>query len=132
MHFIHNKVGKIKNGAKILTLYGELGSGKTTLVQGLAKGLGIPHRIVSPTFIIVRRYKLNLKNYHWFYHIDLYRISSGVEIADLGLTEIFNQLGNIVTIEWAEKLGSFTSPKRIDIKFIQINEAERKIAIQGS
>jgi len=71
----------LKNG-DVIYLCGILGSGKTTFVQGLAQGLGINGRIISPTFVIVRNYKVkkNKVNIISFYHIDLYRIGSGKDI----------------------------------------------------
>lgn len=101
----------------IVCLYGDLGSGKTTFVQGLAEGLGIKNKIISPTFIIVRKYD-------YFYHVDLYRIESP---ENLGLIEILNDKSSIVAIEWAEKLGSLTPDKRIDIKFSHADGNTRKI-----
>ena len=101
-------------GGFFIALFGDLGSGKTTFVQGLAKGLGIKRRIISPSFILVRRYKLpNLK---FFYHVDLYRMESANDIKSLGLEEILNNSQNIVAIEWAEKLNDLPE-KRIDMYF---------------
>lgn len=108
----------------IVCLYGDLGSGKTTFVQGLAKGLGIKNRIISPTFVIVRSYKLKVIS---FYHIDLYRTQSERDIEGLGIEEIINNENNIVVIEWAEKLGNYLPKKRIDIHFFYENENRRKI-----
>lgn len=99
----------------VVCLYGDLGSGKTTFTQGLAQGLGIKNKIISPTFIIVR-------NYDYFYHIDLYRIES---IDNLGLEEIINDKVNIVAIEWAEKLQKLIPKKRIDIKFSNVKNGRR-------
>lgn len=79
----------------ILALIGELGAGKTTFVQGFAKGLGVKDKIISPTFIIIRQYPTN------FYHIDLYRVNS---FQELGLKEILENPDNIILIEWAEKI----------------------------
>lgn len=87
---------KVKNGG-VICLYGPLGAGKTTLVQGLARGLGIKRRITSPTFIIVRKYGR-------FWHVDLYRLNSPEEIEALGLREILADKENIVAIEWPEKI----------------------------
>ena len=115
---------KVLEKGDVLYLYGDLGSGKTTFVQGLAEGLGVKQRIISPTFIIVRSYKLEVIS---FYHIDLYRINNEKDIKGLGLEEIINDFSNIVAIEWAEKLKSLTPSKRIDIKFSYRKEA-RKIA----
>lgn len=113
-------------GGETLALYGELGSGKTTFVQGLAKGLGIKRRIISPTFIIVRTYKISIK---YFYHIDLYRIENVREVRSLGLEEIMNDQNSIVAIEWAEKMGDLLPKERIDIHFKYVDESKRKIAI---
>jgi tRNA threonylcarbamoyladenosine biosynthesis protein TsaE len=103
-------------GATIVCLYGELGSGKTTFSQGFAKGLGINHRLLSPTFIIVRRYEVP-QTIRWFYHVDLYRIKGDIDIEGVGLPEIFTDPSAIVLIEWADRLGKFLPKKRIDIRF---------------
>lgn len=107
-----------------VALYGDLGSGKTTFVQGLAKGLGIKQRIISPTFVIVRSYKLEVMS---FYHIDLYRTENEKDIDGLGLEEILSNPQNITVIEWAEKLKNYLPKKRIDAYFFYENENERKI-----
>ncbi|MBI2028289.1 MAG: tRNA (adenosine(37)-N6)-threonylcarbamoyltransferase complex ATPase subunit type 1 TsaE [Candidatus Levybacteria bacterium] len=122
------KAPRRRLGALILALYGELGSGKTTFVQGMAKGLGIERRIISPTFVIIRSYKVDIKH---FYHIDLYRIDGKESIKDLGIEEIINNPENIVAIEWAEKMISFLPKSRIDIKFFYENISKRKIEISS-
>ena len=91
---------KVLEKGDVLYLYGDLGSGKTTFVQGLAEGLGVKQRIISPTFIIVRSYKLEVIS---FYHIDLYRINNEKDVRGLGLEEIIDNPENIVVIEWADK-----------------------------
>lgn len=116
---------ELTNGA-ILCLYGELGGGKTTFVQGLAKGLGVEQRIISPTFIIVRNYGKN------FYHIDLYRTENIRDIKGLGLEEIFNDPSNIIVIEWAERMGELLPRDRVDIKFEYMSEEKRRITILES
>lgn len=108
----------------VVALYGNLGSGKTTFVQGLAKGLGIKNRIISPTFVIVRSCKLGVMV---FYHIDLYRMESARDIEGLEIEEIINDKNNIVVIEWAEKLKNYSSKKRIDINFSYKDENKRNI-----
>lgn len=118
----------------VLCLYGDLGSGKTTFTQGLAKALGIERNITSPTFIIMRTYelrnneqkKLNKK----LYHIDLYRLESEAEMEDIGLQDILEDPENIVVIEWAEKLGSLLPEKRTDIHFEYVDEDQRHISIE--
>ncbi|HIK46345.1 MAG TPA: tRNA (adenosine(37)-N6)-threonylcarbamoyltransferase complex ATPase subunit type 1 TsaE [Leptolyngbyaceae cyanobacterium M65_K2018_010] len=89
----------------VLLLSGDLGSGKTTLVQGLGAGLGIPEPITSPTFTLVNEY---LDGRLPLYHIDLYRLT-GPEVASLDLDEYWDaqaKAPGIVAIEWAERLVS--------------------------
>lgn len=120
-------LAKSKN-IRFLALFGNLGSGKTTFAQGFAKGLGIGERIISPSFIIVRKYELENRN---FYHIDLYRIENQNDIRGLGLEEIFNDPQNIVVIEWAEKMKDLLPKKRIEIYFDYLKENQRKITFKN-
>lgn len=119
-----------RTGAIVIALYGDLGSGKTTFVQGIARGLGITHRIISPTFIIVRTYEIRGKGkaerVKSFYHFDLYRLESERDIEGLGLQEILNDPDAIVAIEWAERL-PFLPDNRTDIRFVDLSDTERKI-----
>lgn len=123
---------ELKTG-DVVALYGDLGGGKTTFAQGLAKGLGINKRIISPTFIIVRKYRIKNRESRIkdFYHIDLYRIPENTGIDNLGLDEILNDPNSIVAIEWAEKLGKGLPKKRWDIKFEYLGEDKRKITINN-
>ena len=111
----------------IILLFGNLGSGKTTFVQGMAKGLGIKKRIISPTFIIVRRYELSRNA---FYHIDLYRVESEDDIKGLGLPEILQEKNAIVAIEWPEKLGKFMPKNYWSLHFDNLGEDKRSITIE--
>lgn len=129
-------------GGEVLCLYGDLGSGKTTFVQGLAKGLGVTGKIISPTFIIMRQYvipdliqnpeldaRLHGHDNGLFYHIDLYRIGSEREIEELGLLELLNDPETIVVIEWPEKMENLLPKKRIDIFFEYVKDDKREIKI---
>jgi tRNA threonylcarbamoyladenosine biosynthesis protein TsaE len=120
---------KILKKGDIVCLCGDLGSGKTTFTQGLAAGLGIKNRIISPTFVIVRSCELGVMN---FYHIDLYRIESEEDIESLGVEEIINSKQGIAVIEWAEKLGNYLPKKRIDIKFSYEKDDSRRISFRSS
>lgn len=130
----------------VIALYGDLGSGKTTFTQGLAMGLGIKKKIISPTFIIMRSYNLPViarpfgselmveERYYEaipknFFHIDLYRIKNEKDIEELGITEILNDPGNIVVIEWPEKIKNFLPAIRTEIFFEYLDENKRKIQI---
>lgn len=113
---------KVLEKGDTVALYGDLGSGKTTFVQGLAEGLGVKEKIISPTFIIIRSYPS--KN---FYHIDLYRIEKNQKIESLGLAEILDNPLNIVAIEWAERIENLLPKKIIKIKFSHEDNNVRKI-----
>lgn len=107
----------------ILALQGDLGSGKTTFLQGFAKGLGIKEKITSPTFVIVKRFKN-------FYHFDCYRINKPEEILKLGFKEIITNPKNIVAIEWSEKIQKILPKKAIKLKLEFIDQNTRKIVIK--
>lgn len=124
------EIGKDLKDGGVLALFGNLGSGKTTFVQGLAKSLGIKERIISPTFIIIRKYKVSNTKYQVsnFYHVDLYRVQNDRQIEE-ELKEIFSSKNGIVAIEWTEKLEKLPK-RRIEIYFEHISENERKITIK--
>jgi tRNA threonylcarbamoyladenosine biosynthesis protein TsaE len=114
----------------VVCLYGDLGSGKTTFVQGFARGLGILRRLPSPTFIIVRRYEIpNTSGF--LYHLDLYRIHTEKELEDLGFSEMIEEANSYMIIEWAEKLGGLLPQSRTDVKFAVQPDGNHQISIQS-
>ncbi|MFH0864166.1 MAG: tRNA (adenosine(37)-N6)-threonylcarbamoyltransferase complex ATPase subunit type 1 TsaE [Candidatus Gottesmanbacteria bacterium] len=123
--------GKLRSRrhARVVCLYGELGSGKTTFTQGVAAGLGIKQRITSPTFVYIRNYTLYPSPYT-LYHIDLYRIESLNDAKALGIEEILQNKNNIVLIEWPEKIKDILPNKRTEIYFEYLSENERKLTIK--
>ncbi len=107
---------------------GNLGSGKTTFIQGLALGLNIKEKISSPTFVIFKKYKvLNHKKINWLYHFDLYRIKNIEEIIDLDFEEIISDRNSVVAIEWAEKIHKLLPKNTLKIKITHVNKNSRKI-----
>ena len=126
---IAQKLAKKLNGSDVIALFGDLGSGKTVFVQGLARGLGIKKRITSPTFVFMRAYEIKHKGEELtFYHLDLYRAQNIDDLKSLGLSEIFNK-DSIVVLEWADKIKNKLPAKRIDVEITSINAKERKIKI---
>ena len=115
--------------AKILSLVGDLGGGKTTFLQGFAKGLGIKEKILSPTFIIMRKFSIFNFQFSNFYHIDCYRIKKPKELLDLGFKKIISDPKNIVAIEWADRVRKIIPKHTIWIKFEFINKETRRIVI---
>jgi len=113
--------------ARVICLYGDLGSGKTTFTRGFAKGLGIPTRLPSPTFLIVRRYS---SARGIFFHIDLYRMKSKHDLEGLGIAELFRDPTTIIVIEWAGKLGKLLPAERIDVRFSVLENGIHRVSIQ--
>ena len=123
-------IGKLIGGHlmpnDVLALFGELGAGKTVLVQGLAQGLGISDTPVSPSFVIVNEYRGKIP----LFHIDLYRLSEGVEIEELGFEEYFSKDG-VAVIEWAERGRELLPENSVNIEIEVLDEGRRKIKISG-
>jgi len=121
--------GRAAQSGLVVGLSGELGAGKTELVKGLARGLGIPARVHSPTFTLVNEYdggRLRL------FHLDLYRLETRGQILSAGLEE-FLQPDGVTVIEWVEKLskvegrGSSAGGKWLRANIEIVGETERKI-----
>jgi tRNA threonylcarbamoyladenosine biosynthesis protein TsaE len=111
----------------LLCLRGELGAGKTTLVQGLAEGLGIPDLVTSPSFTLIHEHPGPLP----LLHIDLYRLG-GSDISDLGLEEIIDG-DAVVAVEWAERLppGLARDALEIEIAFHDSDDDTRRIHLRA-
>lgn len=115
--------------AFVIGLKGDLGGGKTTFVQGLAKALGIKEKITSPTFVLLKRFKINKNNFENFYHIDCYRAEGPEDLKELGLKKIISSPKNIVAIEWAERIKTMLPKRFLMIEFQFIDKKKRKITI---
>jgi tRNA threonylcarbamoyladenosine biosynthesis protein TsaE len=122
--------GRAAKHGFVFALSGELGAGKTQLVKGLARGLGITARVHSPTFTLVNEYdggRLKL------FHLDLYRLESRAQIMSAGLEE-FLQPDGVAVVEWAERITNdelrMTNLKKVKIEIV--GEMERKIIYDDS
>mgnify|MGYP001574193795 CR=1 FL=1 len=118
------------NKARLIALIGDLGSGKTTFTQGFAEGLGIKDKIISPTFILIRQHPIpNSKK--TLFHIDLYRLEKDFNLNELGLSEIFDKKGNLVLIEWADKISNLAPKETIRVNIKKISQNTREISIKN-
>ena len=124
VRLIKDFIGAKRKNALVFGLSGELGAGKTTFIQGLAKALGVKERILSPTFVI-------MKHFNNFYHIDCYRINKPAELKELDLEEILKNPKNIIVIEWAEKVKSILPMETIWLEFEHLGKDKRKIKIKS-
>lgn len=112
----------------VLALTGDLGSGKTSFVQGLATGLEVPddYYITSPSYTLINEYPGRFT----LFHVDLYRISNPIDIEDIGFYEILDENG-IVAIEWADRIEQSFLPDPISIQFEITDDETRKIRISA-
>jgi len=113
---------ELRPGA-VLALHGDLGSGKTCFVQGLAEALGVKEIVNSPTFAIINEYRGSIK----LYHVDLYRVKSAAEAEALGMDE-FLGVDGITAIEWPEIISRLLPEDTIHVYFEFVDEIRRRIS----
>src|SRR5579863_2664656 len=115
--------------ARMVILRGDLGTGKTTLVKGIAEGLEAASNedVTSPTFTLIHEYRgpdVNL------FHVDLYRIDTPRELDTLGLDELLAEDGNLVLLEWGEKFPRFEKERDVEISIERRGDQERKFVVK--
>lgn len=121
-----------KNGkALVVGLSGDLGAGKTTFVQSIAKHLNIKNKITSPTFVIIKKYKIkNLKGYEFLFHLDAYRLKNEKELYYLGWEDIIKNKEHLVFIEWPENVPKAIPPRTRCIHISHAENEHRKIKLK--
>ena len=128
------KVIKTKKGV-VIALEGELGAGKTTFIQGFTKALGIKEKIKSPTFVLMKKYKIETRDKRrgikFLYHLDCYRVRDHKDLKISEFKDIIHGPHDIVLIEWAERVREILPKKHITVHIDHINVSERKIIITG-
>lgn len=128
---------KRANQATLVALQGDLGAGKTTFTQAVARALGITDRVTSPTFVIMKTHQISCqgtalpsgKAVPWgqLVHIDCYRLESQKDLLQLGWNEIVADSQNLILVEWPERVGALISSPTLKIKFEVTGENSRKI-----
>ncbi|HEY4518213.1 MAG TPA: tRNA (adenosine(37)-N6)-threonylcarbamoyltransferase complex ATPase subunit type 1 TsaE [Candidatus Paceibacterota bacterium] len=122
------------SSASVVGLSGELGSGKTSFTQGVAKALGVEEHVTSPTFILERIYKIdptrlqiaNCKFNH-LVHIDAYRLDHAHELKQIGFDELAADPSNLILIEWPERVAEGLPKDIVTLKFEFIDDQTRRI-----
>jgi tRNA threonylcarbamoyladenosine biosynthesis protein TsaE len=122
---VGEQLGRRLQAGAVVALVGELGAGKTCFVRGLARGLGAPAAVSSPTFVLVNEYtggRLPL------FHLDAYRTTSLTELLDLGFDEYVSGPG-VTAIEWADRVRPLLPPGTILVELTGLGDEPRTIRI---
>jgi len=122
---------QIGEHATLVTLSGELGAGKTTFTQGVAKAVGVAEVVTSPTFVIEKIYALEGQRWERLVHIDAYRLNDPHELEVLGWSELLSDKGNLILLEWPERVTPIIPNTAIQIR-IDIDGDGRIITQYGS
>lgn len=126
-----DKIDPNNSDATVLALYGDLGSGKTTFTQFIAKELGITDYVTSPTFVIEKKYLCaEEKKFKKLIHLDCYRLNSPEEILHLDWEEIIHDPDNLIVIEWPERIAGILPENCIRVEFEFVSESERRIEVK--
>lgn len=121
------RLGQLLQGGEVICLTGELGTGKTCLVQGIGQGMGVVERITSPTFTLVNEYR---GRQLMLYHIDLYRIVNVRATLTFGLDEYLYGDG-VCAIEWAERVREIWPDEYLYVNLRHIDETKRGLTLRG-
>lgn len=116
--------------ATIVALSGDLGAGKTTLTKAIAKLLGIARPVISPTFVLLKSYKLAKKEWKLLHHIDAYRFEEPEQVHKIGWETLIADPANVIFLEWPEQLGKLLPKKHIALSLKHTKSGKREISIK--
>ena len=122
-------LGQVAAPGDVIALVGDLGAGKTTLVQGLARGLGVTSAWVSsPTFTIINEHPGRLA----LVHVDLYRLESARELGEIGIGEVLGRDDAVVAVEWWTRLAEcgVRAPDHLEVVLEELAEGGRKLTLR--
>ena len=120
------ELGKKLRPGDIVAMYGDLGSGKTRLVAGIARGMGIGARVSSPTFTVVNEYEGAVP----LFHFDMYRLGSAEELFEIGWEDYLGR-GGVCCVEWSENVEEAFPEDTIRVVFRKTSDNDREITVTG-
>ncbi len=118
------RLGAMVQPGDIVAMFGDLGSGKTAFVRGMAQGMGLDARVFSPTFTIVNEYDGPVP----LFHFDMYRLSGSDELFEIGWEDYVNR-GGVCAVEWSENVADAFPPETITVRFTKTGDNSRRIEI---
>lgn len=125
MEEIGIELASILRDGMVVSLVGPLGSGKTTLSKGIAKGLLITDVVVSPSYMIARSYQGRLR----MHHIDAYRVSTLAELAEVGLDEYLPPESGVSVVEWPDHIEGLIDISTIQVLIELLDDEDRRVSI---
>ena len=120
------RLGAALPDGSVAALYGELGSGKTALVRGMARGMGIDAPVTSPTFTIVNEYE----GARTLFHFDMYRLAGADELYDIGWEDYLSR-GGVCAVEWSENVPGAFEGDEVVVSFRKLDGDSREITVEG-
>jgi tRNA threonylcarbamoyladenosine biosynthesis protein TsaE len=115
--------------ATVVGLVGDLGAGKTTFVQALARELGVREPVTSPTFVLEKRYPLSGQAFRHLVHLDAYRLNTPDELIKIGWADLLAEAETLVLVEWADKITPILPRDAQLVKFKFVDETTREITL---
>ena len=115
------------DGATLVTLSGELGAGKTAFTKAVAHALGVEEIVTSPTFVLEKIYLLHNQSFKRLVHIDAYRLEKGADLAPLGFDELMKDSGDLILLEWPEKVIDVLPKPSMNISIVADTDDSRVI-----
>lgn len=125
-----NSLGQNEDGALVVGIYGNLGAGKTTFTQAVARELGVKDIVNSPTFVIEKIYETKHPYFIRLIHIDAYRLEKAAELQTLNFEELVENKNNLILIEWPENVKEILPPDHQRIYCEFVDENSRKFEVQ--
>lgn len=122
------RLGELLQPEDLITLSGELGSGKTTFIAGLSRGWGSADQVTSPTFVLVNEYRRPDGRRLW--HLDCYRLDSGDEALAIGFDDLLDS-GAVMVIEWPERIAAVLPPERLSVHLAWVDETRRGVRLEA-
>lgn len=127
IRFLFRQKKLFRKQATIVSLEGNLGSGKTEFLKGVAEELNLKEQIFSPTFLIMKQFPLSHKTFHSLWHLDCYRLKSPQELKELDFPKLLADPHNLIFIEWGNKIRKLLPPQYGVIKFKVKGENQREL-----
>lgn len=122
------RLGEMLHGGHVICLDGDLGSGKTMLTQGIARGWGALDSVTSPSFVLVNEY--HRADAEVLYHVDAFRLATAEEARAMGLAELFEQ-GPVVVVEWPARVDSILPSDNLRVAMTWVDDSRRSLRFEA-